>query len=103
MAKSEETLVRDKVVAALIKSLPSLPAHNFKTVFIGIIQRLSAEEWFMAKTAAAALIPAALPLSDEGTALELANLFKGFSIHETPMVRRAAATHLKVREFKILI
>jgi len=95
LAKAEETLVRDKAVEAIIKTVPLIPKTEFKKRLIGLINRLAAEEWFVAKSAACALIPAGYEGSDEAGKLDLANLYKALASDETPMVRRAAATHLK--------
>ena len=59
-----------------------------------IMQRLRQAEWFTARVSVCGLFAAAYPKASSEQQEQLRTLFKELSRDETPMVRRAAATHI---------
>jgi len=92
-ASVEETTVRDKAVESLNKVAESIPVESFRDTFVLLVKRLSSGDWFTSKTSACGLFATAYRRSAEEHRKELRGLFFQLCKDETPMVRRAAATH----------
>jgi serine/threonine-protein phosphatase 2A regulatory subunit A len=63
-------------------------------VWMAMIKRLTAADWFTPKVSAAGIIASLFNLVPPTDYTELLNLYKELCVDETPMVRRAAAKHL---------
>ncbi|PRP84552.1 phosphoprotein phosphatase A [Planoprotostelium fungivorum] len=100
-ASVEETTVREKAVESLNKIAEVIPAETFKDTFVLLVKRLASGDWFTSKTSAAGLFAVAYRRSGDDQKKELrrppshpsSSLFFQLAKDETPMVRRAAATH----------
>lgn len=92
-ASVEETTVREKAVESLNKVAEAIPAETFRDTFVLLVKRLSSGDWFTSKTSACGLFAVAYRRSSEEHRKELRSLFFALCRDETPMVRRAAATH----------
>ena len=62
-----------------------------------MVKRLSIGDWFTSRTSACGLYAPAYEKAMVATQDELRRLFSQLGHDDTPMVRRAAATHLAVR------
>ena len=96
LAAVEETVVRDKAVESASKIAARLPAKHLEEFYIPMVRRLSAGDWFTSRTSACGLFAAAYPLVNAPHQEELRKLYKTLCADDTPMVRRAATTHLAV-------
>ena len=116
LAAVEETVVRDQAVTVLNELAKSTAekksntataatdndesggtssTNSPSTVWMAMIKRLAAADWFTPKVSAAGVIAslfAVAPSPSDTT--ELLSLYKELCTDETPMVRRAAAKHL---------
>ena len=96
MCKTEETVVRNKATASAVHVATYLTDEQMQSSFVPIVKKLGQEEWFTPKTSCCALFPVSFSRSPIETKQELLPLFKTLCSDETPMVRRAAASQLKV-------
>lgn len=94
LASVEEVQVREKCVTSLRKVIGVLPPAQFKAEVPPLLNQLTSGEWFTGRVSAAALFDAVYPRCDAPTQTALRHLFQKLCGDETPMVRRAAATHL---------
>jgi len=92
-ASVEETTVREKAVDSLNKIAEVIPAENIRDTFVLLLKRLASGDWFTSKTSACGLFAVAYRRSADEHKKELRTLFYTLCKDETPMVRRAAATH----------
>jgi serine/threonine-protein phosphatase 2A regulatory subunit A len=88
--------VRNKATATLQTICSFLSDSQIHSSFVPMIKRLSSEEWFTPKSSACSIFHIAFSRSSNEIQQELIAIYKSFCSDETPMVRRAAATHLKV-------
>ncbi|RKO96657.1 ARM repeat-containing protein, partial [Caulochytrium protostelioides] len=94
LAAVEEPVVRDGAVASAAKIAAQLSQHHLEEFYIPMLKRLSAGDWFTSRTSACGLYAPAYAACTSQTQSELRRLFAALARDETPMVRRAAATHL---------
>ncbi|KAI8901382.1 armadillo-type protein [Globomyces pollinis-pini] len=94
LAGVEETVVRDKAIESAAKIVVHLPQQSVETYYIPMLKRLSAGDWFTSRTSACGLYAACYPHCSPKVQDELRRLFTLLCNDDTPMVRRAAATHL---------
>ncbi|KAI9226689.1 MAG: armadillo-type protein [Piptocephalis tieghemiana] len=96
LATQEETIVREKAVASLNRIASSFTTPlQAEEHFLPLVRRLTEGEWFTARTSACGLYTSAYSqITDEETQAELLRAYSGLCADDTPMVRRAAATHL---------
>lgn len=99
IATTEETLVRDSAVEAIVKICSALPRDgSMSEVALGTLRRLSGTEeqtvWFTAKVSACGVLAGCFPLlNDEGKRAAV-EIFERHVADDLPMVRRAAAKAL---------
>lgn len=91
----EEPVVRDKAVESINRICEGLPSqeHVAQTI-LPLVRRLSSAEWFSSKVSATGLYAAAIKHCPTEAVPELLKQYGELTHDETPMVRRAAATHL---------
>ncbi|KAJ3158369.1 hypothetical protein HDU86_002835 [Geranomyces michiganensis] len=94
LAAVEETVVRDKAVDSISKIGVLLGQQQIEEHYIPMIRRLSIGDWFTSRTSACGLYAPAYSLSTPTTQEELRRLYAQLCNDDTPMVRRAAGTHL---------
>jgi len=90
----EETVVRDKATESLNKVAEALPPESLLEHFIPLVRRLATGDWFTSRISACALFAVAYPRVPASTKAELRKLYDQLCHDDTPMVRRAASTHL---------
>jgi serine/threonine-protein phosphatase 2A regulatory subunit A len=73
---------------------PAAACSASAPVWMAMIKRLAAADWFTPKVSAAGIIASLFYLVPPTDYIELLNLYKELCVDETPMVRRAAAKHL---------
>ncbi|KAI9590925.1 putative ser/thr protein phosphatase 2A regulatory subunit A [Syncephalis fuscata] len=94
LAAQEETVVRDKAVISLTQVADAMNQQQIESSFVPLLKRLTDGDWFTNRTSACGLYASAYKLSGPATQEELRRMFSELCHDETPMVRRAAATHL---------
>ncbi|KAI9363418.1 armadillo-type protein [Zopfochytrium polystomum] len=94
LAAVEETVVRDKAVESAAKVGQVLSPQHVEEHFIPMVKRLSLGDWFTSRTSACGLYAPTYHLATPPVQDELRRLFAQLCHDDTPMVRRAAATHL---------
>ncbi|KAI7827129.1 armadillo-type protein [Gamsiella multidivaricata] len=94
LAAVEETMVRDKAVESLNKICPVLNQSQLEQYYIPLVKRLTSGDWFTSRTSATGLYAAGYSLALPATQEDLRKAYGQLSMDDTPMVRRAAATHL---------
>ncbi|KAJ3020024.1 hypothetical protein HKX48_001439 [Thoreauomyces humboldtii] len=94
LAAVEETVVRDKAVESIAKIGGLLTQRQIEESYIPMIKRLSTGDWFTSRTSACGLYAPAYALSSPATQDELRKMYIQLCNDDTPMVRRAAGTHL---------
>ncbi|KAF9204555.1 hypothetical protein BGZ49_005165 [Haplosporangium sp. Z 27] len=94
LAAVEETMVRDKAVESLNKICPVLSQAQLEQNYIPLVKRLTHGDWFTSRTSATGLYAVGYALASPATQEDLRKSFGQLCIDDTPMVRRAAATHL---------
>jgi serine/threonine-protein phosphatase 2A regulatory subunit A len=106
LAGSEETAVREKAVQALSKVAEQLNEHALLEHFLPLLRRTANADWFTSRISATALFPIIYPRLpqpgvDDPTKKELRALYANLcKKEETPMVKRAAAANLGVRQIQ---
>jgi serine/threonine-protein phosphatase 2A regulatory subunit A len=80
----------------LIKVCEVLTQQQVEEFFVPLVKRLSSGNWFTSRTSACGLYSSAYSRSGPATQEELRRMFGQLCRDDTPMVRRAAATHLAV-------
>lgn len=102
LSSVEETVVREKAVESIIKIIQVISVQNIIQFLIPMLQRLSSGEWFTARISACGLYAATyaklvntpnIP-NTEQIKLSLRNTFAILCRDDTPMVRRAACSHI---------
>ncbi|KND03739.1 protein phosphatase 2A structural subunit TPD3 [Spizellomyces punctatus DAOM BR117] len=94
LAAVEETVVRDKAVESIAKIGVVLSQQQIEEHYIPMVKRLSIGDWFTSRTSACGLYAPIYKLSTPATQEELRRLYAQLCHDDTPMVRRAAGTHL---------
>lgn len=111
----EETLVREKVcrpspkhssfnqgpfqaAESITKVASVLSQAQIEQFYVPLVKRLSTGEWFTSRTSSAALYPTVYPRVSPPVQDELRKGFTALGSDDTPMVRRAAAKWLGVRD-----
>ncbi|KAF9305847.1 Polyamine N-acetyltransferase 1 [Mortierella antarctica] len=90
----EETMVRDKAVESLNKIVPVLNQAQLEQYFIPLLKRLSQGDWFTSRTSATGLYASGYSTISAAFQDDMRKSFGQLCLDDTPMVRRAAATHL---------
>ncbi|KAF9117401.1 hypothetical protein BGW39_002217 [Mortierella sp. 14UC] len=94
LAAVEETMVRDKAVESLNKICPQLNQAQLEQYYIPLLKRLTLGDWFTSRTSATGLYACGYPLVSPASQEDMRKSFGQLCADDTPMVRRAAATHL---------
>lgn len=94
LAAVEETVVREKAVESLSKIGIALSQQQIEQNYIPMTKRLSTGDWFTSRTSACGLYAPIYTLCTPQTQEDLRRMFSQLCHDDTPMVRRAAATHL---------
>lgn len=95
LASTEETLVRDKAVAALNSIACELSEEQILSDFIPLIEHLAVADWFSSKVSACGLFKSVIVrLKDDTLRKNLLALYLQLVQDDTPMVKRAAAKNL---------
>jgi serine/threonine-protein phosphatase 2A regulatory subunit A len=90
----EESAVRDKAVASIVKVAGELADSFVVENVMPLVKSLANREWFTARISSCSLFASVYPRVPTGTKAELRGLFAGLAKDDTPMVRRAAAANL---------
>lgn len=85
-----------QAVDSLVKLVPKLPKPDVASKFVPLLKRLANGDWFTTRVSATGLFAAAYPLVSDPLQTELRSLFNNLCNDDTPMVRKAAFTHLGV-------
>lgn len=95
LCAAEEPAVRSKAVESLNSILHMLPPSHIEEHFFPLLQRLSSASWYTNRMSAASLYCTAYELfsSSLSKCKDLITMFVHLVQDDTPMVRRAAATH----------
>lgn len=88
--------MRNKAIASAATICQHLTEEQIQTSFVPLLKRLASEEWFTPKSSACGIFHIGFSRSPADVQLDLIAIYKSLCTDETPMVRRAAATHLKV-------
>ncbi|KAH3667235.1 hypothetical protein OGAPHI_002884 [Ogataea philodendri] len=94
IAACEEPIVRDKAVESLNTISDSLTDSQIEQDFVPLLQRLAKERWFSLHIAATGLFRSAITRVPSEIRLELLKLYGELIQDDSPMVRKASATHL---------
>ncbi|KAI8360277.1 ARM repeat-containing protein [Mortierella sp. GBAus27b] len=94
LAAVEETMIRDKAVESLNKVCPVLNQAQLEQYYIPLLKRLSMGDWFTSRTSAAGLYACGYALVSPAHQDDMRGAFGQLCADDTPMVRRAATTHL---------
>jgi serine/threonine-protein phosphatase 2A regulatory subunit A len=99
LAQVEETVVRERAVESILSLARCCEPgeHWFLDAFYPLLKRLAEGDWFTSRISATALFAttyAGLVASETDARAELRSLFLSLAKDDTPMVRRAAASHL---------
>ncbi|KAI1317084.1 hypothetical protein EDD11_009067 [Mortierella claussenii] len=94
LAAVEETMVREKAVESLNKICPQLSQQQLEQYYIPLLKRLTLGDWFTSRTSATGLYACGYTLVSPAHQEEMRKAFGQLCMDDTPMVRRAAATHL---------
>ena len=94
LAATEEAAVRDKAVASVSRLVDVMQDVQLDNYILPLIKRLTYAEWFTSRISAAALYPHVYAKVNERHRKDLRAGFVKLCTDDTPMVRRAACTHL---------
>jgi serine/threonine-protein phosphatase 2A regulatory subunit A len=95
LATVEETVVRDKAVAAACAVGEAMTSEGATTHYVPCVQRLANGDWFTARVSACGMFAVAYrKVADAGVRSDLRKTYAQLCADETPMTRRAAAQHL---------
>ncbi|KAI9090824.1 armadillo-type protein [Phlyctochytrium arcticum] len=94
LAAVEETVVRDKAVESIAKIGVLLSQPQIEEHYIPMVKRLSIGDWFTSRTSACGLYAPIYKICTPTLQEELRRLYTQLCHDDTPMVRRAAGTHL---------
>lgn len=90
----EETIVRDKAAESMCKIVDVLNKEQCERNYVPVVKRLTTGDWFTSRTTACALYAAVYKKLSSTAQEEMRGSFATLARDETPMVRRAAASHL---------
>ncbi|KAJ3057269.1 protein phosphatase 2, regulatory subunit A [Rhizophlyctis rosea] len=94
LAAVEETVVRDKAVDSIANIAKSLGPQQVEEHYIPMVKRLSIGDWFTSRTSACGIYAPVYASASTATQDDLRKAYTQLCHDDTPMVRRAAATHL---------
>eukprot|EP00166_Cyanidium_caldarium_P003626 ctg_351.g177 len=99
LAQVEETVVRERAVESLVSLVRACSVGDalIASSFYPLVKRLAEGDWFTSRISATGLFAATyqrLPAAQADVKAELSALFVTLAKDDTPMVRRAAASHL---------
>lgn len=94
LARVEETVVREKAVESIQTVVQDMSPDQLDTHLLAVLQRLSGADWFASRASACGLFDCCYGRVSAASKAELRKMFTKLCGDETPMVRRAAATHL---------
>jgi len=94
LATVEETIVREKAVESLNKVAEQLSDGHLLEFFVPLIRRLAQGDWFTSRISACGLFGAGYGRMSAAVKGEMRVSFGQLCRDDTPMVRRAAASHL---------
>ncbi|CAH0482275.1 unnamed protein product [Peronospora belbahrii] len=93
LAGVEETVVRDRAVESLQKTVAVVP--NVGDVMVPLVKRLAEGDWFTSRVSVCSLFASIYgKMSDTGRKKELRDFYQMMCNDDTPMVRRAAAANI---------
>ncbi|KAG0274039.1 hypothetical protein BGZ96_004554, partial [Linnemannia gamsii] len=81
-------------VESLNKICPQLSQAQLEQYYIPLLKRLTLGDWFTSRTSATGLYACGYPLASPASQEDMRKSFGQLCADDTPMVRRAAATHL---------
>ena len=99
LAQVEETVVRERAVESLVSLARACSVGDplIASSFYPLVKRLAEGDWFTSRISATGLFAVTyqrLPATQADAKAELSALFVTLAKDDTPMVRRAAASHL---------
>ncbi|XP_033119859.1 serine/threonine-protein phosphatase 2A 65 kDa regulatory subunit A alpha isoform-like [Anneissia japonica] len=94
LATVEETVVRDKAVESLRKLSEEHSKADMENLFVALVKRLAAGDWFTSRTSACGLFSVSYQKCSPAIRQDLRSHFRNLCSDDTPMVRRAAAGKL---------
>ena len=94
LAATEEAAVRDKAVASITRLIDVMQDVQLEHYILPLIKKLTFAEWFTSRISAAALYPHVYAKAAEKHRKDLRAGFIKLCTDDTPMVRRAAVSHL---------
>ncbi|CAH0485343.1 unnamed protein product [Peronospora farinosa] len=93
LAGVEETVVRDRAVESLQKTVAVVP--NVGDVMVPLAKRLAEGDWFTSRVSVCSLFASIYSkMTDAGRKKELRDFYQMMCNDDTPMVRRAAAANI---------
>ena len=94
LATVEELSVRDRAVQSMSEAISTMPEDHIEENALPLLSRLAERDWFTSRIAAAGLVASIYPRAPDGARKRIVTLFQSLCTDTTPMVRRAAASHL---------
>jgi len=94
LASQEETVIRDKAIEVLSAIAERCPAIVPEHIVI-VLQRLTSADWFTPRVSACGLFASVYPHALEVQKSQMRQWYGVLCSDDTPMVRRAAAQHLR--------
>jgi serine/threonine-protein phosphatase 2A regulatory subunit A len=94
LASVEETVVRHAAVESLVRIVSQLPMARAQQDAYAMLKRLAGETWFYPRLSACGLFATMYPMATDEQQRELLAFFNNLCNDLTPMVRKAAYTHL---------
>ena len=94
LAATEEAAVRDKAVASITRLIDVMQDVQLDHYILPLVKKLTFAEWFTSRISAAALYPVVYAKAADKHRKDLRAGFVKLCTDDTPMVRRAAVTHL---------
>jgi serine/threonine-protein phosphatase 2A regulatory subunit A len=94
LCATEEAAVRDRAVASVVKIVEVMSEVQLDSYILPLMRKLALAEWFTSRISAAALFPHVYPRLNERHRKDMRALYIKLCTDDTPMVRRAATTHL---------
>ena len=94
LAATEESGVRDKAVASVVRIAEQMSELQLENYVLPLMRKLTLAEWFTSRISAAALYPHVYPRIADKHRKDVRAMYVKLCTDDTPMVRRAAVTHL---------
>eukprot|EP00730_Choanoeca_flexa_P017007 TRINITY_DN8132_c0_g1_i2.p1 TRINITY_DN8132_c0_g1~~TRINITY_DN8132_c0_g1_i2.p1 ORF type:complete len:582 (+),score=168.35 TRINITY_DN8132_c0_g1_i2:142-1887(+) len=95
LAQIDEIVVRNKAVESLCSVADVMPAKTLESEFVPAVERLARADFFAPRASACGLFTAGYARVAADKQATLRSAFSNLCHDDTPMVRRAAASHLK--------